>query len=220
MSNLALEQNVSYQQTIHKQRVKKVKSLIHEYKTLRRKEDSVTNMIADTVIKMESYSTLKKIHVQLGGEKVVSYKSLWRWVDNRKKALALSKVVGRTKANAEKSTMIKAIERIRKGATDKEMRDIFKSEKKRIQTESRMSPEDRSIINMIEQTRVMSFSINHSFVLKGLDQEQLSNLHENIKQVQDGLDKHFGTKSVKKKKVQRKKVSKRSSAKVDLKVVS
>lgn len=220
MSNLALEQNVSYQQSIHKERLKKVKSLIHEYKTLRRKEDTVTNMIADTVIKIESYSTLKKIHVQLGGEKVVSYKSLWRWVNNRKKALALSKAVGKRKALVEKPAMIKAIEKLKKGATDKEMRDIFQSEKKRIQVESKMSPEDRNLINMVEQTRSISFSINHSFILKSLDQEQLSNLHENIKQIQDGLDTHFGTKSAKQKKVQRNTVPKRSFTKGNLKVVS
>ena len=76
-----------------------------------------------------------------------------------------------------------------------------------------MSPEDRHIVELIEQTRKMSFTINDHYILKALDQEHLSNLHENIKQIQDGLNKHFGTKSAKKKKVQRKKVSKRSVSK-------
>ena len=220
MPNLALEQNVSYQETVHKQRVKKVKGLIHEYKVLNRKTDTVTNMIADAVIRMESYSTLKKIHVQLGGERAVSYKTLWRWVDTRKKAKVLSSIVGKSKIRDDKTIAIKAIEKIKKGATKKEIRNIYKEELKRVRAERKMCPEDRYIVEATEQSRKLSFAINHSYLLKNLDQEQLSNLHENIKQIQDGLNKHFGTKSAKSKKVQRKKVSNRSDVKRNLKVVS
>lgn len=215
MPNLSMEQNVSFQQTIHKERVKKVKGLISEYKQLNRKTETVTNMIADTVIKMESYSTLAKIHIQLGGEKAVSYKTLWRWVDTRKKAKAISNLVGKKpKANlTAKQIEVNVIGQIKKGMTDKQIKSLYKEERKRVSAQNKMSPEDRHIVELVEQTRKLDFVVNHSYILKALDQEGLSNLHENIKQIYDGLNKHFGTKSVKKKKVQRKKVSKRSVSK-------
>lgn len=201
----ALEQNVSYQERQHKERVKKAKSLLHEIKVLNRKTKSTTNKLSDLVIRMESYSTLQKIHIQLGGERAVSYKTLWRWVDGRKKELELNKVVGKDKVKSNPVVAQKVIEKIKKGATDKDIRRLFREEKK-------VSPEDRQLIELVENLRRGDFLVNHEWVLKALDQENLSNLHEFVKQIKDGLDKHFGVAKSKGKRVQRKKTSKRSGS--------
>lgn len=203
MATLSLDQNVSYQEKIHKQRVSEVKKLINEYKVLNRKTKAVTNKISDTVIKMENFATLKRIHVQLGGEKAVPYKTLWRWVDGRKKELLAKKTIGKEKV---KNTDIKKIvDRMKKGVTEKEIKKIFREEKKK-------SREDYQVDEMVENFRRADFLVNHNLILKNLDQEQLSNLHELVKNVKDGLDKHFGVAKSKGKRVQRKKVTTKGSS--------
>ena len=198
----AMEQNVSYQERVHKERVKQAKELLHEIRVLNRKTETTVNKLSDLVIRMEKWCSLKKVHAQLGGERAIAYKTLWRWVDGRKKSKLLKEVVGKEKLK-DATVAQRAIEKIKKGATEKDIKAIFREENKK-------SREDYQLEEMVENARRADFLINNQLILKKLDQEQLSNLHEHIKQIMNGLDKHFGVAKSKGKRVQRKKASKRS----------
>ena len=226
MSISALENNISYQEKINKERIKKLKEWAKEYKAHEGKLVYIRTQIADLCLKMIKMGISREaIFVQMGGHKdnqksrlAFSIKSLYRWIRDREAELKLTE--NNDISDKRKELASRLADKIPAKATPRQARSIFNKEVRKHNQLQRLCPEDRHLLTMVKSAKDMEFYICNNYILKGLDQEQLSNLHESIKQIKDGLDNHFGTKSVKKKKVQRKKVSKRSSAKVDLKVVS
>lgn len=219
MSTALLERSVSYQERLKKQNIAKLKELAKDYGKQEKRIEGIRNQIADVCIQMINMGyKVGPIYTSMGGEKKLSFseKTLYRWIGNRRKESKLDKAVEESKIN---DTIVRrVIDRTLKGTTQKEIKKIFREESKRFKEESKLSPEDRHVKSLLKTIRDIKFHICDSYILRELNQEDLSDIHECVHAIDKELKKHFGVAKSKGTRVQRKKVTTKRSG-TRLKVV-